>query len=49
MVLVILLHVCSTALCLCSTVDVLDWNSLLDDRMQTLDLLVVPNVQVSNV
>ncbi|XP_075881840.1 proline dehydrogenase 1, mitochondrial [Nelusetta ayraudi] len=27
------------------TVDVLEWNSLLDDRAQTSDLLVVPNVQ----
>lgn len=48
MVLVIPLPVCSTALCLCSTVDVLDWNSLLDQRAQTLELLVVPNVQVSS-
>lgn len=31
-----------------STIDVLDWNSLLDERTQTSDLLVVPNVQVSS-
>ncbi|XP_034451800.1 proline dehydrogenase 1, mitochondrial isoform X1 [Hippoglossus hippoglossus] len=27
------------------TIDVLDWNSLIDDRTKTSDLLVVPNVQ----
>lgn len=32
-----------------STIDVLDWNSLLDERTQSSDLLVVPNVQVSSI
>lgn len=32
-----------------STIDVLDWNSLLDERTQTSDLLVVPNVRVSSI
>lgn len=38
-----------SALYLHSTIDVLDWNSLLDERTQTLDMLVVPNVQVSSI
>lgn len=28
------------------TIDVLDWNSLLDDRVKSADLLVVPNVEL---
>lgn len=34
-------------ICGSRTIDMLDWNSLLDDRAQTSDLLVVPNVEVS--
>nr|XP_055054388.1 proline dehydrogenase 1, mitochondrial isoform X1 [Misgurnus anguillicaudatus] len=30
---------------LSGTVDILDWNGLIDDRMQISDLLVVPNLQ----
>lgn len=48
MALVNRLSVSSSALCLCSAIDVLDWNNLFDDRTQTSDLLVVPNVQVSS-
>lgn len=35
--------------CLYSTIDLLDWNSLIDDRTNSSDLLVVPNVKVSNI
>ncbi|KAJ0068063.1 hypothetical protein NL108_015473, partial [Boleophthalmus pectinirostris] len=30
----------------CGTIDVLDWNSLLEDRERSADLLVVPNVEL---
>lgn len=35
--------------CPYSTIDLLDWNSLIDDRINSSDLLVVPNVKVSNI
>lgn len=34
-------------LCGYRTIDLLDWNSLIDDREKIPDLLVVPNVEVS--
>lgn len=34
-------------LCGYRTIDILDWNSLIDDRDKILDLLLVPNVEVS--
>lgn len=34
-------------LCGYRTIDMLDWNSLIDDRENIPDLLVVPNVKVS--
>lgn len=37
----------SSIICGTRTIDMLDWNSLLDDRAQISDLLVVPNVEVS--
>lgn len=33
-------------LCGYRTIDILDWNSLIDDREMIPDLLVVPNVEV---
>lgn len=49
MILGIPLIVYLSVLYLHSTIDMLDWNSLLDERAQTSDLLVVPNVQVSSI
>lgn len=37
----------SSIFCGSRTIDLLDWNSLLDDRAKISDLLVVPNVEVS--
>lgn len=34
-------------LCGYRTIDLFDWNSLIDDREMIPDLLVVPNVEVS--
>lgn len=38
-----------STLCLDRTIDVLDWNSLIDERTKISDLLVVPNVEVSSI
>lgn len=41
------LLIMSSFFCGPRTIDLLDWNSLLDDRAKMSDLLVVPNVEVS--
>lgn len=33
-------------LCVYRTIDILDWNNLIDDREKIPDLLLVPNVEV---
>uniref|UniRef100_A0A673YUD2 Proline dehydrogenase n=1 Tax=Salmo trutta TaxID=8032 RepID=A0A673YUD2_SALTR len=35
----------AVSLCPCRTIDRLDWNSLIDDRIKISDLLVVPNLE----